>query len=272
MTMVASPRASLIATRQRSRVVAHVATCSALCLLVASPLMAQLPPVHYRHTGDMPPGAIGSAQLQRGGPLPGYFQPVEVRGPEGIQIAFAADGEFLPARNAPVFAGLLIAPVYRLQVTRIPFHAGAEVFPTIEVIDRLYPPVGQERRFPIVIELTQEDLELALKGNFVTRVIYLEDPETALPAQAKNEQIGFDAGAGEDALQLADSVGRPVAILRLGGRLPLNNNGELDLRADSAPLFLYQPTTPDQLRQYLSPGNPLRTNRLQQPAECQPTP
>ena len=76
---------------------------------------------------------------------------------------------------------MLVGHVYRLKVTNIPFHEGQEVFPSIEVINRLYPPQGMEAKFPIPIELTREELEMAMRGQFVIRVIYLEDPRTALP-------------------------------------------------------------------------------------------
>ncbi len=76
---------------------------------------------------------------------------------------------------------MLIGAVYRLRVTNIRLAEGIEVFPTIEVIDRLYPPPGQECRFAIPVELTEEDLKLAIDGKFVTRVIFLEDP-AARPA------------------------------------------------------------------------------------------
>ena len=36
--------------------------------------------IHYFQRADMPPGSVGSAQLKRGGPLPGYFQAVELFG------------------------------------------------------------------------------------------------------------------------------------------------------------------------------------------------
>ena len=54
-------------------------------------LAAQQPPVHYLHQGIMPPGAIGSRQLQRGGPLPGFFQPVEIKAPPGALISLAVE-------------------------------------------------------------------------------------------------------------------------------------------------------------------------------------
>ena len=151
--------------------------------------------------------------------MPGYFQPVEIKAPQGALISLAAEGRFDPVLANPVLAGMLIAPVYRLRVTNIPLNEGFEVYPTLEIIDRTYPPEGQAARFPIVVELTQEDLELALSGRFVTRVIYLEEPLGALPI-LETDQRWFDVGPGDDPLLRADELGRPVAILRMGSRVP----------------------------------------------------
>ena len=92
-----------------------------------------------------------------------------------------------------------------------------EVFPTIEVIDRLYAPPGQECRFAIPVESTEDDLKLAVDGKFVTRVIYLEDPRNALPARDRSAkaQNWFEVAPGQDPLAVADGLGRPVAILRM---------------------------------------------------------
>ena len=118
-----------------------------LSLGAAAVLLAQEPGVHYLHQGVMPPGAIGRGQLQRGGPLPGFFQPVEIKAPSGALVSLATAGQFNPAQPAPVRVGFLIGQVYRLRVMKIPMKPGLEVFPTIEVIDRLYAPPGQHRRF-----------------------------------------------------------------------------------------------------------------------------
>ncbi len=184
-------------------------------------LAADPPPVHYNHAGVMPPGAIGSQQLTRGGPLPGYFQPVEIRGPEGTMISPAGGGGFEEPRPGALKVGLLIGAVYRLRVTNIPLQEGLEVYPTVEIINRLYPPIGQELKFPIPIELTQEELEMAASGKFITRVIYLEDPDAAAPiARDDDEQAYFEVQAGDNPLDVADSLGRPMAILRMGARVP----------------------------------------------------
>ena len=185
---------------------------------------AQQPPVHYEHAGMMPPGAIGSRQLERGGPLPGYFQPVEIVGPLGSSVSLAVEDQFTSPSPAPLKAGMLIGSVYRIRISGIPRHEGEEVFPTIELVNRLYPPPGQELRYPVPIELTLEDLELAMEGRFVTRVIYLEDPKLALPAATdKDHQQWFEAGPHDDPLAVADRLGRPMAILRIGGRVPTNS-------------------------------------------------
>ena len=201
-------------------------------------LPAQTPPVHFQHAGIMPPGAIGNLRLQGGGPLPGYFQPVEVRAPQGAVISTAESGQFGDPEQAPRKLGLLIGSVYRMRVGNIPNHPGQEVYPTIEVVDRLYPPAGMEFQFPILIELTQEELEMAIDGKFVTRVIYLEDPEAALPqAQGRHDQPVFEAADGENPLDVADSLGRPMAILRLGGRVP-DANGPDELFLFGSPALL----------------------------------
>jgi hypothetical protein len=203
-------------------------------LCVTGSARAQGPRDHYQHQASMTPGAIGSWQLRRGGPLPGYFQPVEIKAPPGALVSLAVRGRFDELLPAPRTAGMLIAPVYRLRVAGIPHLEGQEVFPTIEIIDRLYPPIGQAHRFPIVVELTAEDLELAVSGRFVTRVIYLEDPERAAPTAEDNfsPQRWFDCGADEDPLRIADTIGRPVAILRMGARWP-------DDPDNPSPDFLY---------------------------------
>lgn len=195
--------------------------CQSVLALSGNVVWAQYPPVHYFHSADLPPGTVGRGQLQRGGPLRGYFQPVEVRVPDGVLLSVAQEGQFEDTAQSSIAAGMLIGEVYRFRVANIPFFEGLEVYPTIEVVNRLYPPPGLERKFPIPVQITQEELELALNGNFVTRVIYLEDKETALPqAQDPNLQPYYQVRSDEDPLQVADQLGRPMAILRMGSRVP----------------------------------------------------
>jgi hypothetical protein len=210
--------------------------------------LAQDDGVHYQLQASAPPGAIGSERLRRGGPVPGDFQPVKLEAPDGVRLALAAHGSFGELQSEPVEAGLLIGAVYRLRLTNIPNEEGLELFPTVEIIDRLYPPPGQERRFPIPIELTEDDLRLALSGQFVTRVIYVEDPEQALPVvQTPGRRHWFQVESGVDPLQEADLWGRPVAVVRLGGRLPDDpEQPEADFLLGCPPYTVFQVWTEDE--------------------------
>jgi len=199
-------------------------------------------PWHYLNKADTPPGVIGLRQLQRGGPLPGYFQPVEVTAPAGTLISVVCDGAFTEPKSAKLLAGMLIGQVYRLKVGNMPGHEGEEIFPTIEVIDRLYPPPGQAARFPIPIELTAEELRFALDGRYVLRVIYLEDVQTAPPVRDEpGRQRYFEIAAGQDAMQAADRLGRPMAILRMGSRVPLPEEDQSYFLYQQPPVLLFDP-------------------------------
>lgn len=248
-------------TASGRRVVGGAAVAVLLCLWLAGPLPAQQPPVHYWHHGSMPPGAIGGVQLQRGGPLPGFFQPLQIQAPPGVVISPAEEGGFRAVHPSPVTLGLLIGQVYRFRVMNVPMNEGLEIFPTIEVIDRLYAPPGREPQFPIVVQLTMEDLRFALEGKFVTRVIYLEDPQNALPF--KDDPYGqgwFEVGPGRDPLAVADDLGRPVAILRMGARLPTDGAApDLDFLYGCPPLVKYVPSEQ-------APPSPFREENPQAPA------
>lgn len=157
--------------------------------------------------------------------MPAYFQPVQLQLPASVRLAPAQDGQFLQPQEGSFTAGLLIGSVYRFRVTGIPNHIGEEVYPSVEVIDRLYPPAGRSAEFPIPIRLSVAELEKALAGRFVTRVIYLEDPRKPFPAaQDPTRQLTYDVPSHMDPLDLAQQLGRPVAILRMGSRMPARDS------------------------------------------------
>jgi hypothetical protein len=188
----------------------------------------QLPNVHYFLDAKGEPGVVAGAAIARRVPGVGTYQAVEVSGPQGVQVALAQDGQFLHTLNAPVKVGMIVGAVYRVRVTGIPFRPGEELYPSIEIIDRVHAPSGREHRFPIPILLEAGDLRAALDGALVTRVIYLEDNEIAEPIATKpGTQTVLDVGPMDNALKAADQLGRPVAILRIGSRVPANLQGNL---------------------------------------------
>ena len=193
------------------------------CLLltaVAAPGLGQRPR-HYFHSADLPPGTVGQGQLLHVPTLHNYIQPIELQVPDGATISVKNEGSFTAPQAGPLLVGMQVGQVYELKVTNIPLNEGQEVFPTVEIINRLYPPEGQKLRFAVPVQFTKEELELALTGRFVTRVIYLEDPRSALPrAQDAKLQRYFEVAPNEDPLFVADTLGRPMAILRMGSRIP----------------------------------------------------
>ncbi|MCE9548407.1 MAG: hypothetical protein K8T25_23275 [Planctomycetia bacterium] len=240
MALVRNLRISLVGQTAGRLFQAGKALTTAVMFLVGlvGSATAQTPGIHYLQSGDMPPGAIGRWQLTRGGPLPGYFQPVEISAPVGALISLAVEGHLDDPQPAPRAAAMLIGSVYRIKVTGIDRHPDVEVYPTIELINRIYPPPGLEGKFPVQIDLTTEELLLAAQGNMVTRVIYLEDPKQAMPAQqVGGRQSWFEAAPGDDPLKVADRLGRPMAILRMGGIVPLKGDDDPEFLNGSPPLL-----------------------------------
>lgn len=183
---------------------------------------AQRPIRHELIRGDMPPGLAADYYRMSNPALAHYVQPVRVVGPPGSRIEIAAQGGFRSTNASKVTVGMQIGPVYRLKVTNIPESPGKELYPSIEILNRLYPPEGLENDFPIQVVLGKDDLKQALAGNLVTKVIYLENPDTALPHRHREDQQPFiDVGGGEDPLRASEKLGRPMAILRVGSRVPM---------------------------------------------------
>ncbi len=225
-----------------------VALCTSPALLCSSAVAQSrsLSDVHYFLNSNQAPGIVAGAQVARGTPGVGTFTAVSISGPADLKVALARDGHFLPTLEAPVTTGMLVGGVYRFRVTNIPFRPGEELYPTLEIIDRITPPAGREHRFPIPIVLTEDDLRLALDGALVTRVIYLEDAENAEPfAALPGEQRTFDVGPADNALKTADQLGRPVAILRIGSRVPTDLQGDLSAFLFGCPPWVPLPTAPN---------------------------
>lgn len=278
----------------RKRIVAVVVMPLVLLAMFATSAQAQREPLHYFHSADMPPGAIGRGQIQRGGPMPGYFQPVEIRAPQGTLISLAVNGHFSEPQKNELRAAMLLGEVYRLKLGAIPLHEDTELFPTIELVNRLHPPPGQETRFPIPVYIDENEIELAISGRYVQRVIYLEDPRRAFPlADDGKSQRYFEVRPDQDPLKEADELGRPMAILRIGSRVPdLNTETtRLGFSYGSPPSFFFQKPPavsrdaglerqpqPAELKQTQPPATPAaplptsqRFPRLPVPGE-QPTP
>ncbi len=205
-------------------------------------------PRHELIRGDMPPGLAADYYRMSNPKLQYHVQPVRVICPLGSRVEVASKNGYIQQNSSRVSVGMMVGPVYRFKVTNIPRHVGTELYPSIEILNKLNPPKGLENEFPIEVVMSEDDLNQAIAGNLVTKVIYLEDPNTALPHRhSPNEQPYFDVGGGEDALRAAEKMGRPMAILRIGSRVPMASETphEFNFNAPEATLL----PDPQQIRQ-----------------------
>ena len=168
-----------------------------------------------------PPGIAGYWAAVRDPSLTRYYQPVRVELPHGGTVTFFSGPARRPVKlTAPAMAGVAVGHVYRLRISDLPEHPGIELFPSIEILDRLHPPAGKLYEFPVPIQITAEEIQFALAGNLVTKVMYLEQPQLAIPRRLSNP-IGVNmVPAYRNAMAEADRRGRPMVIIRMGGRLP----------------------------------------------------
>ena len=192
-----------------------------------------------------PPGTAAQWAVKLGKATPEYFQPVRVTLPTTGLVTFY---EGSPHRAydvvAPAQASLVVGRIYRLRVSAMPEFPGVEFFPSIELIDRLHPPSCHVEDFPIEFELTLEELEWAAKGRLMTKVVYLEQPDRIPVTLVDAKQRITTIEPSHNALAEADLLGRPVAIVRLGGRTPDPNQPEPTFFGPGGPIQVHQPRPP----------------------------
>ena len=192
--------------------------------------------------------------------------------PDGIDVRIWNQGNFGQPSGQELLVGLRIGPVYRLKVTSSIRGIPQDVYPSIELVDRLYPPEGLRLKHPIKVVIDPADVENALKGQLVNKVIYLENPKTALPyRQSYNDQPFFDVPGSADPYEVAESMGRPMAILRIGSRhpLPTSHNGGFAFHSPAVEFFNFDTTqqqlhrntdNPNFYRQYFPQSVPSETD------------
>ena len=167
-------------------------------------------------------GAIGAPGWLQHGPcpetlLPDRVQPVEIRGPEGLLMAIETAEGWSMLRPGPLRIGLVVGQPYRLRIGGIPGRDGEELFPSVRVLAKLAAPPGMAWRFPVEIVIDEDDLESAATGGHVRRIVYAScESEQPDPVPAG----WFDVKPGDDALEVARTLGDPVAEVVIGNRQP----------------------------------------------------
>lgn len=109
--------------------------------------------------------------------------------------------------------------IFRLKVTNIDGREGVELYPTLEVGPTTPRTAAYLAHNAIPIQITEEDFDQVLSGNYVTKVIYLPDPEFQEMALAGVETlVSTRLDPGIDPIVEADRRGSIMAVLRLGNK------------------------------------------------------
>lgn len=142
--------------------------------------------------------------------------------PEGMQVRYDATGSggfdseplVVPARQNFPQGGL-----YRLKLTNIPAREGVELYPTVELAYANPRTGAYLAHNSVPLQFTEEDFDQVLTGNFVTKVIYLPDPDFQGPALAGIDTlVSTRLDPGIDPIVEADRRGSILAIIRLGDK------------------------------------------------------
>lgn len=206
------------------------------------PASGQQPVDHRLVDANQPPGVAAFMALLDNPQWAALIQPVRIRVPDGATVSYWNGGAFVPASHPAPVLGLSVGPVARIRVNFLKVDRDLEVYPSIELINRLNPPPELALRFPVDVVLTADDLVQAASGRIVTRVVYVENPDTALPyRQTADNQAFIELGGMEEPLAAAARLGRPIAIVRLGSRVPVATELDTAFLFGGAPLQEFPP-------------------------------
>jgi hypothetical protein len=205
-----------------------------VCLLIAvvamvgcrGPMTNNLPPsTMLMHPGpgvDGPGPGVMTPVLP---PMPPWALPlsqVAFVGPEGMSIQWDVSAPGMFDSQPLVAPGRYNFPqgaIYRLKLSSVPGRPGVELYPTLEIGASLPRTEAFLAHNAIPVQLTEEDFDQVLSGNFVTKVIYLPDPEFQELALAGVETlVSTRLDPGVDPIVEADRRGAILGIVRLGNK------------------------------------------------------
>lgn len=158
-------------------------------------------------------------------------------GDDGVHVSWDVSGSGLFDSTPLVIPGrqdFYQGAIYRLKLSNIPGRAGVQLYPTLEIAPVTPRTDAYLAHSPIPVQFTEEDFDQVVSGNFVTKVIYLPDPEFQELALAGVETlVSTRLDPGVDPIAEADRRGSILAIVRMG-------NKDLELGAGAS---LVQPKT-----------------------------
>jgi hypothetical protein len=157
-----------------------------------------------------------------GGGGSGGTSQIAFLGGDGVQISWDVSSQGMFDSVPLVVPGrqdFLQGAIYRLRLSNVPGRAGVELFPTLEVAPVTPRTDAFLAHSPIPVQFTEEDFDQVLSGNFVTKVIYLPDPEfQELALSGVETLVSTRLDPGVDPIAEADRRGSILAIVRIGNK------------------------------------------------------
>jgi len=154
--------------------------------------------------------------------LPPHAAQINFLGVEGLQINYD-DTHPRTFDSAPLISpaahDFRLGNIYRLKLSNIPGYPGRELFPTLEVA----PLNAKTHVFlannSVPVELTDCDFEHVFSGNFVTKVVYLPNPEFQGIAMSGVATLSSkQLLPGVNPIIEASKRGSILAVIRMGNR------------------------------------------------------
>lgn len=168
------------------------------------------------------PGGMGAGGM--GGAMYGMPATSQIAfiGEEGLQVAWDVSGSGMFDSSPLVAPGrqdFRQGAIYRLKLQNIPGREAVTLYPTMEVAPVTPRTDAYLAHAPIPVQFTEEDFDQVISGNFVTKVIYLPDPEFQELALAGVETlVSTRLDPGCDPIAEADRRGSILAIVRIGNK------------------------------------------------------
>ena len=177
--------------------------------------------------GGCPRMGPGSTEAYADGGLDGIgagmaTSQIAFLGDSGVQVSWDVSGAGLFDSTPLVIPGrqdFYQGAIYRLKLSNIPGRPGIQLYPTLEVAPVTPRTDAYLAHAPIPVQFTEEDFDQVVSGNFVTKVIYLPDPEFQELALAGVETlVSTRLDPGVDPIVEADRRGSILAIVRMGSK------------------------------------------------------
>ncbi|MDR3181986.1 MAG: hypothetical protein LBT89_03550, partial [Planctomycetaceae bacterium] len=109
--------------------------------------------------------------------------------------------------------------IYRLKLTNVPNQPGKELYPTLEIA----PTSARTQAFlahsSIPIEFTDNDFDQVFSGNYITKVVYLPNPDfQGIAMSGVGTLVNTQLQPGVDPIVEASKRGSILAVIRMGNK------------------------------------------------------